>query len=181
MKKEVLIAILIGFGLGLTITYGIYRLRSALKAQPQTIAEIVNSTSTPTPEAQSMLALLTPEDGTIQTEKTTTIAGSTLPNTLVVLFVNDRDYIQTSDASGNFSFQVDLDDGSNLIIAHVLNENGEVITKEKTIVVSDIYTSDNPLQASSSAKPTTTPTATPKATVKPTVKPSATPAPTATP
>ena len=153
MKKEVLIAILIGFGLGLTITYGIYRVRTALKDRPQTIADIVNSTNTPSPEPQSMLALLTPEDGAIQTEKTTTVAGSTIPNAFVVLFVNDSDYLQKSDESGNFSFQVDLKDGSNVLIAHVLNETGELITKEKTIVVSTIYTSDEPLQASESAKP----------------------------
>lgn len=152
MKKEVLIAILIGFGLGLTITYGIYRVRTALEDQPQTIADIVNSTNTPSPEPQSMLALLTPEDGAIQTEKTATVAGSTLANALVVLFVNDIDYIQKSDATGNFSFQVDLKDGSNVLIAHVLNENGEVITKEKTVVVSNIYTAENPLQATESAQ-----------------------------
>lgn len=152
MKKEVLIAILIGFGLGLTITYGIYRLRTALEDQPQTIADIVNSTNTPTPEAQSMIALLTPEDGAIQTETNTTVAGTTIANALVVLLVNDTDYIQKSDESGNFSFPVELKTGSNVIVAHVLNENGEVITKEKTVVVSDIYTSANPLQATQSAQ-----------------------------
>jgi hypothetical protein len=154
MKKEVLVAILIGFGLGLTITYGIYRVRTALQDRPQTIADIVNSTNTPSPEPQSMLAILTPEDGAIQTEKATTVAGSTIPNAFVVLFINDTDYIQKSDESGNFSFQVDLKDGSNVLIAHVLNETGELITKEKTIIVSEIYTSDKPLQATESAKPT---------------------------
>lgn len=153
MKKEVLIAILIGFGLGLTITYGIYRLRTALEDQPQTIADIVNSTNAPVQEAQSMIALLSPEDGAIQTETTTTVAGSTIPNTMVVLLVNDSDYIQNSDESGNFSFPIQLKTGSNVIVAHVLNENGEVITKEKTVVVSDIYTAINPLQATDSAKP----------------------------
>ncbi|MDQ5951263.1 MAG: hypothetical protein QG639_540 [Patescibacteria group bacterium] len=152
MKKEVLIAILIGFGLGLTITYGIYRLRTALEDQPQTIADIVNSTNTPVPEAQSMIALLTPEDGAIQTETSTTIAGSTVANSMVVLIVNDADYIQQSDESGNFSFPVELKAGSNVITAYVLNENGEVMTKEKTVVVSDIYTSSDPLQATESAQ-----------------------------
>lgn len=154
MKKEVLIAILIGFGLGLSITYGIYRLRTALKDRPQTIADIVNSTTTPAPEPQAMLAVLTPEDGAIQTEKATTVAGSTIPNSLVILFVNDTDFIQTSDVSGNFSFQVDLKDGSNVLITHVVTEGGEVITKEKVVVVSNLYTSENPLQATESAKTT---------------------------
>lgn len=156
MKKEVLIAILIGFGLGLTITYGIYRLRTALEGQPQTIAEIVNSSPTPSPEVQALLAVLTPEDGSIQTGSSTTVAGSTLPNSFVVLFVNNDDYIQTSDASGNFSFDVPLKSGSNVLVTHVLNENGEVITKEKVVVVSDLYTSENPLDASASAQPSST-------------------------
>lgn len=158
MKKEVLIAILIGFGLGLTITYGIYRLRTALEDQPQTIADIVSGSPTPSPEVNSLLAMLTPEDGSIQTEKKTTVAGSTIPNSYVILFVNNSDYIQTSDDSGNFSFDVPLETGSNVLIVHVLNESGEVITKEKVVVVSNLYTSENPLQASDSAKPTPAPT-----------------------
>ncbi|PIR61641.1 MAG: hypothetical protein COY81_01455 [Candidatus Pacebacteria bacterium CG_4_10_14_0_8_um_filter_43_12] len=142
MKKEVLIAILIGFGLGLTITYSIYRLRTAMEDKPQTIEEIVSTTPSPSADTQSMLAILTPADGSIQTEKTATVAGSTFANAFVVLFVNNTDYTQTSDESGNFSFEVKLDDGSNVLKAHVLNENGEVVTKESVVVVSDLYSAE---------------------------------------
>ena len=142
MKKEVLIAILIGFGLGLTITYSIYRLRTAMEDKPQTIEEIVSTSPTPSADTQSLLAILSPTDGSIQSENTTTVAGTTLANAFVVLFVNDNDYLQTSDESGNFSFEVKLDDGSNVLKAHVLNENGEVVTKESVVVVSDLYSAE---------------------------------------
>lgn len=142
MKKEVLLAILIGFGLGLTITYGIYRLRTAFEDKPASIEQIVNASPSPSPESRSVLSIHSPEDGSIQEEKSTTVAGTTIPNSVVVLFVNNQDYIQTTDASGNFSFEVALNDGSNVLITHVIDENGQTVTQERTVIVSTLYSDD---------------------------------------
>lgn len=152
MKKEVLIAILIGFSLGLTITYGVYRVRLAMQDQPPSIEQIVNATPTPASEAQSIIAVHSPTNGTVQTESSTTVAGTTLPNAFVVLFVNNKSYIQTSDGTGNFSFEVPLVNGGNILIVHVVNEDGQSISVERTIVVTSVYSSDGSSEATPSAE-----------------------------
>lgn len=152
MKKEVLIAILIGFSLGLTITYGVYRVRLAMQEEPPSIEQIVNATPTPSSEAQSIIAIHNPENGRVQTETSTTVAGTTLPNAFVVLFVNNDNYIQTSDATGNFSFEVPLVNGGNVLTTHVVNEDGQSVSVERTIVVTSVYSSDGASQATPSAE-----------------------------
>lgn len=151
MKKEVLIAILIGFGLGLTITYGVYRVRLAMQGDTPSIEQIVNTTPTPSSEDQSVIAIHNPENGTIQSENSTKVAGTTIANAFVVLFVNNQDYIQMSDDSGNFSFEVDLDDGSNVVTLHVLDEDGKASTAERTIIVTSVYSSTGDPEATESA------------------------------
>ena len=151
MKKEVLIAILIGFGLGLTITYGVYRVRLAMQEEPPSIEQIVNATPSPSGESQSILAIHNPENGTVQAENSTTVAGTTIPNSFVVLFVNNTDYVQTSDESGSFSFEVELDDGSNVLSTHVIDEDGKTVTVEKTVIVTDVYSPSEEPEATASA------------------------------
>jgi len=142
MKKEVLIAVLIGFGLGLAIMYGLYRVRVAMTDKPQPIEEIVKATPSPTSEAETVIALHSPQDGIIQTEKTTTVAGTTLPNAYVVIFVNDQDNITLADESGNFSFVAHLESGSNVIATHVVDNDGNTYTKERVVIVSNIYSEE---------------------------------------
>lgn len=137
MKKEVLIAIFVGLSMGLIITFGIYRVRTSLTQTPtQNLAEIQEAVATATP---TVLALHSPEDGTIQTETETTVTGSTIANTFVVLFANEEDYITTSDESGNFSFQIELDQGVTVLRVHVLDDTGATSVEERLIVVSDAF------------------------------------------
>ncbi len=154
MKKEILIAILVGLSMGLIITFGVYRVKTSITHHPnnnqlntQTQEE---ATATPT-----LLALHSPEDGTVQTTKELTVTGTTTPNSMIVLFVNNQDFISTTDDSGNFSFQVELEEGSNVIRVHVLNNESEAVVEERLVVVSDIFEQEeasNSADATSSAK-----------------------------
>lgn len=138
MKKEVLIAIFVGLSMGMIITFGVYRVKNSINEKPtanleEELAE-ENVPATPT-----LLALHSPEDGTVQTEKELTVTGTTIPNSFVVLFVNDSDFISNTDESGNFSFKIELEDGVNIIRVHVLNETGETTVAERLVVVSDEF------------------------------------------
>jgi hypothetical protein len=180
MKKEMLVAVVIGFLLGLVITYGIYRLR--ISSNRKTANPVTSPASSAAPNASdSLITIHSPEDGRVQKEKSTTVTGSTIPEVYVVLFVNNTEYIRQSDGDGNFSFEVSLEDGSNLLTVKVLTEDGKTVTKERTVVVTTLY--DQPITEIETATPSAKPSPTPKATVKPTVQPKATPkaSPTATP
>jgi len=138
MKKEMLIAVLIGFLLGLAITFGVYR--SQVAERRKAMQSVPIETAPPaTPDANSLLVITSPEDGAIQTETETTITGTAAPNSQVVLFVNDTDYVRESDEDGNFSFTVDLDDGTNILTITMVDLDGTTVTKQRSIVVTDLY------------------------------------------
>lgn len=158
MKKEMAIAVLIGFLLGLIITYGIYRLRiSHVKKMPTPTP--TNQPNTSSTEDESILAIHNPENGTVQKEKSTTVTGAALPNSYIVLFVNDTDYLRKTDQQGNFTFEVPLQTGSNVLSLQLLQDDGKTVTKERTIIVTTVYDTGTPTDmgsdttATKSAKP----------------------------
>jgi hypothetical protein len=182
MKKEMFIAILIGFLLGLIITFGVYRLRVA--KNPKTGIPVATPAASTLPTtSSSQITIHSPEEGAIQEIKSATVTGSTIPDSYVVLFVTNTEYIRQSDATGNFSFDVELAEGSNLLTVNVLTDDGTVLTKERTVIVTTVYKEPPPASASPSASPSIKPTATPRATARPATspKPSATPRPITTP
>ena len=140
MKKEIVLAIIIGLAFGLVITYGLYRVRKAtLATKNQPISTTAPVTASPSNNVDSaLLTILHPEDNTVQEETTTTVTGTAQPNAIIVLFVNEQEYISTADASGNFSFTVDLAIGSTILSVRAINENGETFTAERSIVVSSL-------------------------------------------
>lgn len=153
MKKEVIIAIFVGLSMGLIITFGVYRVKSTITEQP--VADFIQdeednqATATPT-----ILALHSPEDGIIQTDKELIIAGTTIPNTFIVAFVNDEDYLSNSDESGNFSIKVQLEEDENIIRVHVVDENSASVVEERLVVVSSAFEDLESNQATDSAQTT---------------------------
>lgn len=162
MKKEVILAILIGLGMGLFITYGVYRVKSSITTPPVTDLEEATDASPTTTATPALIAIHNPEHGQVQTESTITVTGTTTQEAYVVLFVNDIEYISTADETGNFSFEVELDDGVNYITIHVIHNDGTTAQDERVVVVStalvDLETSQASAEASASAESTDTTT-----------------------
>ncbi len=150
MKKEVLIAVLIGLSMGLVITYGIYRVQSTLNEPPVTdVAEVVEEAANAllSNAGSALVSIHSPEDGSIQSDTALQMAGTTLPNTFVVLFVNDQDFISTTDDSGNFSFSVELKRGTNVLNLHVVDSSGTITTTERVVVVTDLFSQSSSLES----------------------------------
>lgn len=139
MKKEMLLTVVMGLIIGLIITFGIYRARSA---QTPEDAGVLSTSPSPTPNASAdstgMLVLHSPEDEQIVDSETVTVAGTTRPNIFVVIFVNGEETITTADSSGNFSVQRDLETGSNVIIVQAIAEDGTVTKIERTVIYSTV-------------------------------------------
>jgi hypothetical protein len=135
MKKEILLAVLIGLVFGLIITYGIYRATISLSAPPKS----TTPSATPSPMAETLsnpnLTIISPEDESVVSDRTMTVAGHTLPNSYVVIFINDQEHITTPDSEGNFSIQAELESGSNIITVHAVDEDGKLSKQELTVVV----------------------------------------------
>jgi hypothetical protein len=137
MKKEIIIAILIGLSLGLFITYGVYQAKTGITNKVGQDQKTLALTPVPDQEFSGELVLNSPEDEIIQTEATTSVSGTTLANSFVVVFVGNDETITSSDESGNFSVEVDLENGVNIISVIVLDENGRSISTKRTLIVSD--------------------------------------------
>ncbi|MBT3250067.1 MAG: hypothetical protein HN846_02990 [Candidatus Pacebacteria bacterium] len=135
MKKEMLISVLVGLFFGLIIVYGVYTAQSSL-AKPELTTEKLEVS--PSVEAENettgILSIHSPEDETIVNEPVTTITGTTIADSYVVIFINDKESITNADESGNFSIEGELELGSNIIEVHVIDSDGKVVVKERTII-----------------------------------------------
>jgi hypothetical protein len=154
MKKEMLLAIVIGLSLGLLLTYGFYRARLAM-TRPRTQVNQVSTSPVPSPTASTDLVIISPADEVVQSERTTQITGTTRPNNFVVIFVNDEEQITQGDADGNFSIEADLETGSNVIIVQAIDEDGATTTVERTVIVATLTGSTPEASASASPSPAT--------------------------
>jgi len=137
MKKEVLLAIIIGAVMGLFITFGIYQAQQA--DQESAAVDVAQLELTPTPnleiEQAGKLTIHHPEDGLITEASSVKVAGQTVANAYVVIFVNDEPIIVTADETGNFSKEVELDDLNNIITVHSVDSDGNTNKIERTVIV----------------------------------------------
>jgi hypothetical protein len=170
MRKEILFAVLIGLGLGLIITYGVYTAaRGPRPESPATSPLVANASASPATDSTE-LVLTNPPDETVQKESATTIAGTTWANSFVVILVNGKENITTADANGNFSVKSTLRSGANIIAVTALNEDGKQAVQERTVILADdAALTDEP-------SPTPSPTASPRASARPRTSPSPSPA-----
>lgn len=139
MKKEVLIAIIIGFGLGLVITFGIWSANKAIKdsaptaSEPISVPEVVSPT--PVPPAFS-LNLFMPEDNSISDQEKIEVSGETAPEAIVVILYQKGEKILEADEEGLFTTEIDLEGGVNEIRITAYDQEGNEEEKTVTVVFS---------------------------------------------
>lgn len=115
MPKEVTFAILIGFILGLLITFGVYTANKAVKEQGQqakTEGTMVAAPS-PAPTAQNLLTISEPADEELFTEPDVMISGKTNPGSAVAILTEEGEVFAQADSDGFFTQEVSLVAGIN--------------------------------------------------------------------
>lgn len=142
MKKEVFLAIAIGFALGLVITFGIWTANKSLanvKTQPKP-TETPQTEITPLPTgvttSSSALTISAPEDETLTNQNKITVSGKTYPAATVVVTYEDDEQVVLADATGQFSTIVDLIAGYNIINITAFDDKGAEATQMLTITYS---------------------------------------------
>lgn len=134
MKKEVILAIIIGAILGLIITFGIYTASSATKPQV--------ASPQPTPVASALVqgtnhvSITSPIADSLLDTDTTTVSGTTTPNATVAVIAPDSNTIVVADKDGRFSADVTLEGGINIITATSFDKDGNKATTQVTVVYS---------------------------------------------
>jgi len=136
MRKEVLLAILVGASLGLLITFAVYQSRRSVSdAQKDQVQEVLNHSANDEQEDSGQLAITSPENNLISDSQRLIVSGNTQPNNFVVIFVNNEETITNADESGNFSREVRLDQGANVLAIYGINQDGLVNQSKRTVIV----------------------------------------------
>ncbi len=140
MKKEILIAIIIGFVLGLVITFGIWTANKSLKEgstnQPQETVEN-NNNPTPTQTQEKMqLTIISPEDNDLVNQEKVQIVGKTSPGAEVAAAYPDGEKIIEADENGDFTLDITLVGGGNEITISAFDNQNNEISKTLNLVYS---------------------------------------------
>ncbi|MDP3955226.1 MAG: hypothetical protein Q8Q15_02595 [bacterium] len=142
MRKEVLIAIILGFALGLVITFGVWSANRAMKEKDvaeNTVEEEVETlpTSSPTPTSATFsLVILSPADESFVDKDKISINGSTEPGAEIAVITENGEAIVVADESGKFDAPIILETGTNEITVTAVNAGGDEVTKTINIVYS---------------------------------------------
>jgi len=140
MKKEVFLAITIGFILGLIITFGIYTANQSLKnipsgSQPSPTSEPAQAdaaTATPAPTLKPgdfSLTITEPVDEALLTQNSVTLKGKTAASAVVSILSETGQTQTVANASGDFSAAVSLEGGFNRIVVTAHNKDGKSATQ----------------------------------------------------
>jgi hypothetical protein len=136
MRKEILLAILIGTGLGLLITFAVYQSRRSVSdAQKDQVQEVLINSTVDEQENTGQLAITSPENNLILDSQRLIVSGNTQANNFVVIFVNNQEVITNADESGNFSKEVRLDEGANVLLIYSVNQDGGLVQSRRTVIV----------------------------------------------
>lgn len=141
MRKELFVAIALGFGIGLVVVFGIITARSALrKHNLVTNNGATSSTLSPTPSpaaaATTVLTITDPQDGEVVTTDKVMLRGKTSPGANIVISTEKADVLVTADDSGSFSSDVSLLSGANDIQVVSFGSSGDRSEMAMTIVYS---------------------------------------------
>jgi hypothetical protein len=137
MKKEIILSIAIGFGVGLLITFGIYSARQAIKQANQIMSpkaeEELVANSAPSPIARE-ISLSSPLDQSITDKAKIALSGQTSPEIPVVILYALGEKIVVSDSKGSFETEIELEGGENEIEIQAIFEDGQKTNKKITVV-----------------------------------------------
>lgn len=134
MKRDVIIAIAVGFALGSIVALSLVYLPSLVKDRiTSTEKPLVTSTPTPTiakiETSQPTLEIDKPEDESVSDNKTLTVSGRTQRANFIIVESEADAKIAEVDTSGNFSATITLSEGANNLYISAYDSFGQRITK----------------------------------------------------
>ncbi len=140
MKKEILIAILIGFILGLIITFGIWTANKSLKTTLQEAKPAPEETGVSVvkedQEEKLLLKISDPENNSISDKEKITILGETFPLAIVSVIYQEGEEITEADEEGKFEVEISLVGGANEIQISVYDDQSNEASKILNIIYS---------------------------------------------
>lgn len=139
VKKEVLIAIIIGFGLGLVITFGIWganRNFNNKEARDAASTEAPEVAATPPVNPDFFLNVNYPENELLVDQEMIRVTGATTADSVVVILFEGGESVLEADSEGKFETEIELAAGVNNLTVIATDNQGREIKKEISVVYS---------------------------------------------
>ncbi|OGG15782.1 hypothetical protein A3D78_04745 [Candidatus Gottesmanbacteria bacterium RIFCSPHIGHO2_02_FULL_39_14] len=136
MKKDVILALLVGFAIGSTLAVLAVKLPIVLDKQEKPKEEISQTKSEPSVIKnlkKTSLNISQPSDQAILTKDNTTLKGNTDPSTALIIESPLESIVVEPDENGSFQASLKLTEGGNPIYVTTINESGEPETKTLTL------------------------------------------------
>lgn len=137
MKTE---KIILSFGatlLGLIVAAGFFYFFQIAKTQTPKTKVVSIASPTPTSIPSISLALSQPKDEEVVNNKIITVSGKTRSDAVIVILINGVENIITPSISGNFSTQITVGNGQNVIDVIAISADGETKSIRKTVTYSE--------------------------------------------
>jgi hypothetical protein len=138
MKKEVIIAIIIGITIGTIITLGVHIAQKSLAENsiPPTNPSTPSITISPS-QAVHNLIITSPNNASVTEQSEIEIIGNTSPNSLLSVISGTNQAVGSADIEGNFEFSFSLSSGANQIIIKSFDQNGQEASQEIEVIYLD--------------------------------------------
>lgn len=136
MRKEVILAVIIGVLLGGVILYGINLANNSSRTDNDESELNGNSQISPfpTPNPENQISFISPLNHSVVTEAQVTLKGSAKPNSNLAIITESDDILTTTNATGNFSSTINLIVGENLITVTIVDENQATPSSSITVI-----------------------------------------------
>lgn len=138
MRKEVILAVIIGVLLGGVILYGINLANSSSKTNLDTTntETSTNEEASPTPIKlqTNTLSIVIPQNNSVVTDPQVTLKGTATPNANLAIVTESDDIITTADSSGNYSSPINLISGENTITVTSVDSNLATSSASITVI-----------------------------------------------
>lgn len=140
MRKEVILAILIGAALGGVIAFGVWRANLSLnKSQdPNSPSTSITGNNEPSTEG---LSVAEPEEGTISSKDKVMVKGKSKAGSIITVLAPKENLIFETKTDGTFETEVALESGVNEIKVSSFDSEGKETTQTLTVVYSTEFES----------------------------------------
>jgi len=137
MRREVLVAIILGIGLGALVAFGLWRANLSFAPSKSQPAPITENSSGQTPEIETGNLIVTqPEDNLVISQERINVQGSTTPKSTVVILTPADEVIIESQQDGSFEAEVLLEGGPNELVVKSYDEQGNESQQKLNVVYS---------------------------------------------
>jgi len=136
MRKEVILAVIIGVLLGGIILYGINLANNSSTDSVDTEDQGNNSQVAPTSTKKNgnLISITTPQNNAVVTETTLSLKGSAKANSNIAIVTENDDILTVADANGYFSSDINLISGENIITVTSVDTTQSTASASITVI-----------------------------------------------